>query len=205
MLPIISSKAAHTVPTTYANYLCHLWYSSLSLPTSISCLSASALCMSVYISTCLSACSVKSGHQGFFNCFLLPTAPKHCEAEHSSGFSPERVDRERQNWESDEVPVYQANILSCYTVQYWHAFTLIIFVNSLRVRVHLQGRHAQESRRVNHAFSPHTCVGENKSPDIRVFSLTRGLSTIYGLLLSHWGNLRHHQSKYLKLLTQAHV
>lgn len=41
----------------------------------------------------------------------------------------------------------------------------------------------EESKRINHAFSPHTCVGENKSPDIRVFSLTRGLGTICGLLL----------------------
>lgn len=41
----------------------------------------------------------------------------------------------------------------------------------------------EESKRINHGFGPHTCVGENKSPDIRVFSLTRGLGTICGLLL----------------------
>ncbi len=51
------------------------------------------LCVCVYISTCLSACSVKSGHQGFFNCFLPPTAPKHCEVEHSSGQRRQRRDR----------------------------------------------------------------------------------------------------------------
>lgn len=68
---------------------------------------------------------------------------------------------------------------------YTDVLLLLSFLFALRLLVHLQGTHAQESRRVNHASSPHTCVGENKSPDIRVFSLTRGLSTIYGLLLSH--------------------
>lgn len=54
--------------------------------------------------------------------------------------------------------------------------------------VHLQGgQGGKKSRGVNRAFSPHTCVGESKRHSIRVFSLTRGLRTIFGLLISHWG------------------
>lgn len=135
-------------------------------------LSACALCMSVYISTCLSACSVKSGHQGFFNCFLPPTAPKHCEAGHSGAVCLERIDREQGGLSQ----YLHSQAKNTSTLSFYSSFWFILCI--------CKEDTGQESKRVCHAFSHHTCVGENKSPSIRVFSLTGGLRTICGLLLN---------------------
>lgn len=124
----------------------HAHLSSLSLLVRAACLAAClpasgswlrsrlsprALCAPVYISTCLSACSVKSGHQGFFffffNCFLPPTGPKYREAQQCS-LCLESVDREK---ETEFVPTLhnQSSIL--------YVFIHIVYFN-LRTLVHFQ-------------------------------------------------------------------
>lgn len=145
-------EAAPTLPThTHLSSLPPLLRAAhwaVCLPARISWLrarlSACALCMSVYISTCLSACSVKSGHQGFFNCFLPPTAPKHCEAEHSSAVWREHTDRERQSRVAGEVSScvpQQKHFHSICSILTWQPL-LGSFCFALRILAHLHGGHA---------------------------------------------------------------
>lgn len=123
---------------------------------------------------------------------------QNSEAEHCSRVCGEKVERERRSKEGDEI-VFVLRALVFYTNSFYSSF---FFLSDSCAFTRRPGD--KKVKRVNHAFSAHTCAAENKSLSIRVFSLTRGLGTICGLLLSHRENLRQTSTiKNLKLLTQV--
>lgn len=177
MLPIIYSYIPRTAYTnTHTCHICHLQRLQPSYTRLSACLNFLTVCPSVclcfvylclyfYLSVCLSLWGL--GHQVLF--FLIASSllqDHNSEVEHSSHIC---YARERQSMEVSGILNFQLSFsLSDCWGRLWD----------------------KKVKSVNHAFSAHTCVWEKKSLSIGVFSLTRGLGTICGLLLSHWENLR---------------
>lgn len=168
---------SHTYTNTHTCHLCHFWCVQLAWPPVYPpqvpdcvpvCLPGLCVRLFIFLPVCLPALwSQATRAFFFFNCFLPPTGPKHREAQQCS-LCLESVDRERE----------RQNLCLHFTIN--QAFFMSLFISFTSTRGLSRADAQLISRRLHRTFSSHTCVVENKSWSIRVFSLTRGLRTISG-------------------------
>lgn len=195
-------RSHHTYTNTLACRLCHLWctqlaWPSVCLPEFPECspvfLPVLCACLFIFLPVCLSAVWSQATRT-----FLIASSLLRDQTTVKQSTALLSVARERDKWEDRGV--------KSYTFLYRHTQPLFISWGHLSQSVCTFARASNRRvKRLIHAFSPHTCVGENKSHSIRVFSLTMGLRPIPGFTAQSLERIgdRHQPAEYFRLLIQV--